>query len=1029
VRSSGTSTPVEAAGAPEAGRPDGPGRGPDRRQVTVLFADLTGFTALAERIDAEEIRAFQNALFEMLAGVITRYDGFVEKFVGDAVLAVFGAPVAHEDDPLRACAAALSIVESGDTLTRHWAERLGQPVTLHVGIHTGPVVAGNLSGAAGAAYAVTGDTVNTTARLLAAAAPGTILVSAVTHAHVRHRFAFEPAGELPLRGKTEAVTAHRLLGALDEPGSARGLTGLGLVAPLVGRVEELDQLLAAFDRMQRRRAQVVSVVGEAGTGKSRLIAEFLSRLEVDGRLSGVAVRGAACSSLGESPYGVFGALFRAAYGVKATDSLDVARQKLASGLRALGARDDEVRVIAPVLSYVLGVEEVVHSDIEPEQLQRQIALAARVLIEWRLDNQPLLIVIEDLHWADAASVDVLRHVVDQLADRPLMVLVSHRPDTQPPLVARAAQAVVQVSPLTPDETRALVAGLFGASVDVLERVQEFIAARAGGNPFFTEEIVRSLVGKGVLVRESDRWTCTAACEAVDVPSTLQGLLLSRVDRLPVEPRRLLQEAAVLGVVFDDTLLGAVATPVGGLDAALDRLVEADLIQTDGPRPEEGRYRFTHALVREVVYQNLLVSRRSEMHERVGRALEQAVGSRPERLSDLEALGHHWSLSADRVRGARYLVTAGDRARAVYANDDAIRHYERALQILAECPGCEVDARAAREQLADLLGLTGRRAEALGQYEAVRKEIERAADRVAAARVQRKLGGLQWEAGDRERAGACFAAGLDLLGEDGDPIERAHLFQEMGRLAFRAGDNAAAIAWAERALAEAAHQDGAHPERTREADAMCAQAYNTLGVALARTGRLAEAVEQIERSIELSEARDLLQAACRGYTNLGVLYSSLDPRRSIETCLRGLETAKKVGDLGFQSRLYANLAVAYCALTDRCEAEGVEAAQTAIDLDRRLGLLDHLAVPLIVLGQIHQCHGEHRQAFAMYEEARALAEQVGDPQLLFPCYDGLATLHLDAGNQAMAAAYFAKAQEVCDRAGVEADALMVLPFLC
>jgi len=211
--------------------------------------------------------------------------------------------------------------------------------------------------------------------------------------------------------------------------------------------------------------------------------------------------------------------------------------------------------------------------------------------------------------------------------------------------------------------------------------------------------------------------------------------------------------------------------------------------------------------------------------------------------------------------------------------------------------------------------------------------------------------------------------------------------------------------------------------------MRAQAYNTLGVALARTGRLAEAVEQIERSIRLAETRELPQAACRGYTNLGVLYSSLDPRRSIETCLRGLETAKKVGDLGFQSRLYANLAVAYCALTDRCEAEGVEAAQTAIDLDRRLGLLDHLAVPLIVLGQIHQCHGEHRQAFAMYEEALALAEQVGEPQLLFPCYDGLATLYLDAGNQVMAETYLAKAQGVCERAGVEPDALMVLPFLC
>jgi tetratricopeptide (TPR) repeat protein len=334
-------------------------------------------------------------------------------------------------------------------------------------------------------------------------------------------------------------------------------------------------------------------------------------------------------------------------------------------------------------------------------------------------------------------------------------------------------------------------------------------------------------------------------------------------------------------------------------------------------------------------------------------------------------------------------------------------------------------------LADLLGRTGRRAEAVAHYEALRAEIEVAGDRAGAARLHRKIGGLHWEAGDRERAGACFASGLALLGDDGDPIERAHLFQEMGRLAFRAGDNAAAIAWAERALAEAAGEEKTTPDpvRHREAAAMRAQAYNTLGVALARTGRLAEAVDQIEQSIGLAEARDLLQAACRGYTNLGVLYSSLDPRRSIETCLRGLETAKKVGDLGFQSRLYANLAVAYCALTDRCEAEGVEAAQAAIDLDRRLGLLDHLAVPLIVLGQIHQCHGERTQAFAMYEEALGLAEQVGEPQLLFPCYDGLATLYLDAGNQAMAEAYLAKAQEVCERAGVEPDALMVLPFLC
>ncbi len=1024
--------PVEPR-IPGAANPVGAGREADRRQVTVLFADLSGFTALAERLDPEDVRAFQNALFEALAQAIARYDGFVEKFVGDAVMAVFGAPIAHEDDPERALDAALEMLERGSALSHRWEGRLGCPVTLHVGIHTGPVVAGSLGDAAGAAYAVTGDTVNTTARLLAAAGPGTILVSEATQVVTRHRFAFEPAGELALRGRSEPVFVHRLTGVLAEPGSARGLAALGLSAPLVGRIDELNQLVAAFDRMQRGRAQVVSLVGEAGTGKSRLIAELLGRLEAQGRLAGTTVRRAACSSLGEPTYGVFGALFREGFQVDPADSLDVARQKLAAGLRALSARDAEAEAIAPVLSYVLGLEaEEQLRDVDPEQLQRQIALAARALVERHLQQGPLLVLIEDLHWADAASVDLLRHVVDHLADRPLMLLLSHRPDARPPVVARAAQSVIRLAPLSPDETRALVGGLFGPSAgDLLVQLQDFVARRAGGNPFFVEEIVRSLVGKGVLVRQDDRWACTAACEAVDVPPTLHGLLLSRVDRLPADARRLLHEAAVLGAEFDEALLRGVATDPGAAAAALDRLVEADLLQPVGHRREGGRYRFTHALVHEVVYQNLLLSRRIELHERAGRALERAAGPRPERLSDLEALGHHWSLSSDKPKGARYLLAAGDWARAVYANDDAIRHYERALRTLAECQACDAEARAARERLADLLGLTGRRVEALAHYEAVREETAAIGDRAGAARVHRKIGGLYWEAGDRERAGACFASGLELLGDGDDPIERAHLFQEMGRLAFRAGDNAGAIAWAERALAEAAGEEetATGPDRCREAAAMRAQAYNTLGVALARTGRLAEAVEQIEQSIGLAEAHDLLQAACRGYTNLGVLYSSLDPRRSIETCLRGLETAKKVGDLGFQSRLYANLAVAYCALTDRCEAEGIEAATTAIDLDRRLGLLDHLAVPLIVLGQIHQCHGDHALALASYEEALVLAERVGEPQLLFPCYDGLATLYLEAGNQALAEDYLAKAQAVCERAGLEPDALMVLPFLC
>ena len=545
------------AGTPPQREADAADHEADRRQVTVVFADLTGFTSLAERLDPETLRSFQNALFETMARAVTRYDGFVEKFVGDAVMAVFGAPRAHEDDPLRALQAAQDMLQGVDELSAQWVRRLGRPVTLHIGIHTGAVVAGSLGHAAGGAYAVTGDTVNVTSRLLAAAAPGTVLVSQATQGMVRHRFAFEPATELAVRGKSQPMRVHRLIGARAESASARGLAELGLTAPLVGRGEAIARLSAAFDAMLRGRAQVVSVVGEAGAGKSRLLAEWFAQLERDGRLAATGVRRVTCSSLGEPTYGTFGTLFREGYRVDPADSLEVAQRKLQQGLRELGADADEADAVAQVLNYLLGIDEARPRDIEPEQLQRQITLAARSLVERRLTQQPLVVVVDDLQWADAASVDLLGEIADQLADRPLMLLVSQRPDARALRSVRAERATIELGPLGDGEAHALVGHLLGEPGDeALAPVRHLVVARAGGNPLFVEEIVRSLAGSGLLVRQGDRWVCQAGSGAVDVPPTLVGLLLSRIDRLGGTDRRVLQEAAVLGAEFEDACCSA-----------------------------------------------------------------------------------------------------------------------------------------------------------------------------------------------------------------------------------------------------------------------------------------------------------------------------------------------------------------------------------------------------------------------------------------------------------------------------------------
>jgi adenylate cyclase len=996
----------------------------------VLFADLAGFTALSEGLDPEDVRAIQADLFRELSASIERYEGFVEKFVGDAIMAVFGAPRAHEDDPERGVRAALLMRERMSGLTRRWERRVGRPLALHIGINTGPVVAGRIGSAADAAYAVTGDTVNTAARLQSTAPPGEILISDATYQLTHHAFVFAPREEIPLKGKSELVGIHRLLGPLAAPRSARGLEGLGLQAPLVGREPELRRMEKAFGDMRSGRAQVLSLIGEPGAGKSRLQREFFGRLEAARRLEGITIRRAACSALGEQTYGAVAALLRDAYGVEPGASVEVARSRLAAGLETLGVGAEDRAAMVAALAQVLGLarDDARMRHLEPEQLKRQIFLATRALLERRLATGPLVLVVEDLHWADAASIELLGAVADRLADRPLLLLLMYRPTLEPDALgtSRAPHTAIEVTPLSRSGSEDLLAAWFGDSTHLFpERLRTLILERAGGNPLYLEEVVRALITAGVLVRDGLAWRCTAEAATAQVPSTLHGLLLARLDRLDPAERRVIQEAAVIGPRFGLSLLKAVAAEPAAVDAALDTLAGADLV-TSGPD-----HRFRHGLLQEIVYQNILVTRRTELHTRVAAALEAEGAAGPESLERLETLGHHWALGADKARGARYLMAAGDWARGMYANADAIQHYRRALDALEHCEAVEAERLVARERMADLLGPTGRRSSALGEYEIVETGYRAAGDVPARARILRKMGSLHWDAGARARALQCFEAALALLGGPREHIEQAHLYQEMGRLAFRSGDSHRAVEWAEQARLKAerlAADPALDAEGRGEAATAAAQSHNTLGVALARLDRLDDAVGHIERSVALAQEHGLLQAACRGLANLSVLYSTLDPARAIETCAAGLETAKKIGDLGFQSRLYANLAVAYCALTNRCDEQGIGAAHAAIDLDRRLGQLDHLAVPLIVLGQIYQCHGDPTRAIAHYREALALAEEAGEPQLLFPCYDGLATVHLDLGDEGVAEEFMQKAQAVCERAGLEPDALVVLPFL-
>ncbi|ESW64392.1 MULTISPECIES: adenylate/guanylate cyclase domain-containing protein [unclassified Mesorhizobium] len=1003
----------------------------DRRTVTVLFADLCGFTTLSEQLDPEVMQALQNELFKELTAAVQGFGGFVDKFIGDALLALFGAPVAHEDDPERALRAALDMIARTARLgesTRH----SGSPLLLHIGINTGPVVTGGLGIGTAKSYSVTGDTVNTAQRLQSLAAPGEVLVGELTHRLTRHAFSYESLGDVVFRGKAGSVLVHRLDAPLAAPRAARGLEALGLSAPIIGRDAELNRMLASLDLACGGSAQLVRIVGEAGIGKSRLVKEFVARVGDEDRFRNVAVRQATCSPLGEQSFGALGAVVRSAAGMMQNDNGDEMRGKLAALLADLGLQGEEAKRLMPLLYHVLGLgdPDATLQHVEPEQLRRQILYAVRTIMEWRLALSPLLIVVEDLHWADSVSLEALRFVMDRLERTRLMLLVTNRPasDNDQLDSSRVSHTALRLSPLDSDDGRRLVAALFGESwVNAAGGLLDQILERAGGNPLFLEEIVRGLIDRGVLVRDGQQWRTVAGEVATGIPATIQAMLLARVDRLPQEVRRLAQEAAVIGPRFDATLLKAVAADPGRLEAGCELLCDAEIIEevAGSGSVSSQSYRFTQTLLQDVIYQNLLLQRRTDIHRRVGAALEQLCGDKPERFEDLAVLGHHFAQSAERERGAHYLQAAGDRARMIYANDDALRFYERALTALGAIGQTPLKL-AIAERIADLSGPAGRREIAHRHYEAVLQAYRESADRVAAARVLRKIGRLFWDVGKRDDAESRYAEAAALLDGADAPIEQAHLWQERGRQAFRSGDHTLAAKWADAALDCVRSLTTEHV--SDDATLVTAEALNTKAVALARLGRNHEAVREVERSIELAEAAGLLGAACRGYTNLGVLYTTIDPAKAMEVCRRGLEVARRIGDLGFQARLLANLAVACCTFTDRCPTEGVPAAEKAIEIDRALDQREHLPVPLIVLGQIHQCNGHPELAIGLFHEALEVARETGEPQLLFPCYDGLATLNLDLDNLAEAERYFSLAQGICAQHGLDPEALVVLPFL-
>ncbi len=646
----------------------------ERKHVTVLFSDLSGYTAMSERLDPEEVKGFTTHIFGEIAKIIVKYDGFVEKYAGDAVMAIFGVPKAHEDDPVRAIRAAREIHRVVKSMSPEIERRIEQSVSMHTGINAGLVVTGEVNLEKGT-HGVAGDAVNVSSRLCSAAAADEILVGQEVFRQGLGYFDFEAKGTIEAKGKAGPVLAYKVLAPKEEPVSLHGLSILR--SELIGRKAEMEDLTGAVQELRAGKGSIFSICGDAGTGKSRLVEEFKAGLDNDEIqwLEGHAY--AYCQNI---PYFPLVDLLSRVFHVEEEDHPDEVREKVEAGI---GALVEHQETIIPYIGslYSLSYPEV--EDVSPEFWKARLREAMKTLLSALAQKASTVFFLEDLHWADPSFVELLRTALLEIR-QPALVLCVYRPTfslfTSDQL--RGLEKVyreIRLQDLSSSEAQEMLASLL-KSDQIPSELRRLVQDKVEGNPFYLEELVNSLIESETLVRENGNWKLTRPIREADISSTVHGIIAGRLDRLEREGKRLLQEASVIGRSFLYEILRQVSELKDQCDRWLIGLERLDLIRTKAVQPDL-EYIFKHALTQEVVYSGLLKKERQEIHERIANVMEHLF---QERLSEFyETLAFHFRRGKSLHKAVDYLMKSGEKSLGRYAVEESYQYFKEAFEILSD----------------------------------------------------------------------------------------------------------------------------------------------------------------------------------------------------------------------------------------------------------------------------------------------------------------------------------------------------------
>ncbi|HKH13671.1 MAG TPA: adenylate/guanylate cyclase domain-containing protein [Solirubrobacterales bacterium] len=1001
----------------------------ERRNATVLFADLSGYTAVAERLDPEAVKSFVDRALRRLGQEVVRYGGTVDKYIGDNVMAVFGAPVSHEDDPERAVRAGLAMQAAMDEINTDIEAATGVRFSLRVGINSGEVLAGQV----GDGYTVIGDVVNVASRLQSAARPGSVTVGETTHRLTRGPIEYEELKPLSLKGKAEPVPAWEAVRLLVSGTAARGSRS---AAPLIGREDESSLLLSLFDRVVREgRPHLVTVIGQAGVGKTRLLREFATRVAEREQMA--AFRVGHCPAYGARlAYWALGEIIRGQFEIVDTDDSQLAWAKLLHGIEAVSTKletDEPPERLAATIARPLGIEPPadlaiatgLHDAEDPQQMRDRLFSAVRSLVEAASKRWPVVIAIEDIHWADEGMLDLIDYMARWIRGPALIVclardeLLERRPGWGG---GRRNYTTIALEPLSQGETRELVTALLpggnGSSANGHGDLIPQVAERSAGNPLFVEEMVNRIREEG-------------SKDVQTLPESVHAVLAARLDSLSAPERRVLQHASVVGQTFwDGSLVGLEDEEGIDLSDALNELEEKDLVvSSPGSRlAGEHEYVFKHVLIRDVAYSTLPKVVRARRHAQVAAFIEERAAERSEGVVAMVAdhYGRAAALGADADVGSAELQainakalgaleSAGDAAASLYSNQEAIGHYETALSLGRELDssGSDPSTRAGiAEKLGDValrLGRVDQATEVWGEcldYHRRQEDLARVGD------LHRKIGAGLWHKGDREGSIEHYQKGIDLLKDGPACLELVRLYEEAASLYMHTGDNMLAIYASEKALRLA--------ERLGEAGA-ASRAHGIFGRVFGRIGDSERARQNLERSVELARDSDPGEAV-RALLTLGyhLEVSEADYEGAGAAYREALELAEQTGDLPSKVELHAALAQ-LAAHGGNWEVVALEADASG-SLAEREGLTGKMCFPYMMQGMLRWREGNFDEAAKGLRRAAELAEQVGRSEVAFQSLYWLAASLRQRGDHADADTELARALDLCERAGLVAQSI-------